>query len=316
MNSIKVKKKTGNAAISAYRRQTNVQLTLLVLPMLIYIFIFKYLPMPGIVLAFQDYTYTGGLFGSDFVGLKNFEYIFGSSDAFRILRNTILHNVIFIITGNACSLFVALMMDRVIRKWQIKTFQTMMFLPYFISWVVVSYMSSIILEYDGGVLNAILGLFGKDPVSWYMTPAAWWFIIPIAHLWKSIGHSSIVYYGYILGVDNSLYEAAYIDGATEWQKMLYITIPMIKPAIVLNLIMSIGTLMRGDFGLFYYLTNDNGMLYSTTDIIDTYVFRGIRKTGDISGPAAIGLLQSVVGFILVVGANKIAKWLDPESRMF
>lgn len=312
----KVKKLKTNTGFSDYKRQTNIQLTILALPMIIYLLIFKYLPMPGIAIAFQDYSYTGGLFGSKFVGLENFEYIFRSSDAFRILRNTIVHNVIFIITGNMFSLLVALLMDRVVHRWQIKTFQTMMFLPYFISWVVVSYMSSIVLAYDGGILNSFLEILGKEPVSWYMSPGAWWFIIPIAHLWKSIGHSSIVYYGYILGVDNSLYEAAYIDGANEWQKMLHITIPMIKPAIVLNLIMSVGRLMRGDFGLFYYLTNDSGMLYPSTDIIDTYVFRGLRKTGDISGPAAIGLLQSVVGFILVVGSNKISKWLDPENRMF
>lgn len=315
---LKLQRIKKNIKISSvrYNRQMNFQLTLLALPMIIYIFIFNYLPMPGIVLAFQDYTYTGGLFGSKWVGLSNFEYIFKSSDAFRIVRNTIVYNVINIIVGNIGALLVALMMDRVVHKWQVKTFQTLMFLPYFISWVVVSYMSSIILEYDGGILNEALALFGKDPISWYMTPNAWWFIIPIANLWKGIGCSAIVYYGFILGVDNSLYEAAYIDGATEWKKMVYVIIPMIRPAIILNLIMSIGGLMRGDFGLFFYLTKDTGMLYPTTDIIDTYVFRGIRKTGDISGPAAIGLLQSVVGFLLVVSSNKIIKWLDPENKMF
>jgi len=300
----------------SYNRKKTIQLSILAIPLIIYVFVFHYLPMPGIILAFQDYTYTGGLFGSKFVGFANFEYIIKSSDAFRIVRNTVVYNIIFIIVGNIGALLVALMMDRVVHRRQVKTLQTVMFLPYFISWVVVSYMAGMILGYEDGILNMVLEMFGKERISWYMTPNAWWFILPLANLWKGVRCSAIIYYGYIMGVDTTLYEAAYIDGCTEWKKMIYITIPMIKPALILNLILSLGGVMRGDFGLFFYLTKDTGTLYPTTDIIDTYVIRAIRKTGDISGPAAIGLLQSAVGFCLVMATNKLVKWIDPENRLF
>ncbi len=308
-----LKKKSG---MNAYKRQITWQLSLIALPMVIYIFIFNYCPLPGILIAFQDYSYEGGIFGSRWVGIDNFVYLFKSNDLFRIVRNTIVHNIIGIAVGMCCSLLVALMMDRVVKRWQVKTFQTLMFLPYFISWVIVSYMASTVLSYDKGVLNKMIQAMGGEPISWYMTPNAWWFIIPIVSVWKGVGSSAVVNYGYIIGVDRSIYEAAYIDGCTEWKRMIYITIPMIKPAIIVSLIMSIGGIIRGDFGLFYYLTNNQGMLYPVTDIIDTYVFRAIMKTGDISGPAAVGLFQSIVGCVMVLGANQIVKWLDPESRMF
>lgn len=304
------------SSMSRYKKQSNIELTILILPALIYILIFNYLPMPGILLAFQNYNYRDGFFGSEWVGLKNFEYLFRSNDAFRIIRNTIVYNVLNVSVSMVFSLLTALIMDRVVKRWQIKTFQTTMFLPYFISWVVVSYMTSSILDFESGMLNRFLSSMGKEPVLWYSTPNAWWFIIVIANLWKTIGYSSIIYYGYILGIDTSLSEAAQIDGCTEFQRMRYITIPLIKPAITVSLIMSIGSLLNSDFGIFYFLTNDSTRLYSTTDVIGTYVFRAVRKTGDISGPAAIGMFQSVVGFILVITANKIIKHLDPENRIF
>ena len=291
-------------------------LTLLALPGIIWFLIFSYMPMFGIIIAFKKFNYKKGIFGSDWVGLKNFEYLFRSNDAFRILRNTILYNAAFIVIGTVCSIIIAILLDEIGKRRFIKFYQTTMFFPYFISWVVVGYMAQGLFSYDGGILNAVLEFFGKEPVMWYVDKDVWPFALIIANLWKGLGYSTIMYYGSIMGIDNELFEAAVIDGAGRLDKIFYITLPMLKPTIIVLFIMSIGNMLRADFGLFYYIPNNSGALYGVTDVIDTYIYRALKVTADMEGSSAVSFFQSIVGFFLVLLANSIIKKVDPDNSMF
>lgn len=285
---------------------------------LIALFIFNYLPMGGLVIAFKNYRYDLGVFGSEWVGLKNFDILVKSNDFIRITRNTLLFNAVFIVTGTIAQLIVALLLYNITSKRGIRTkiYQTILITPNFLSWVVAAYMAFVILHPQHGILNQLFALFGKEAVDWYSVPKVWYYILPTANIWKNVGINSIIYYAALMGIDDSLYEAADIDGANGFQKTLHITLPELVSLISILTILAIGNIFRGDFGMFYQLTRDSGALYETTDIIDTYIVRATKKIGDFGVSSAIGLLQSLVGFLLVLITNAVSGKMDKNNALF
>ena len=294
----------------------NIQLTLLALPGVAWLLIFSYIPMFGLILAFKKFNYQIGIFGSPWIGLENFKMLFASSDAFNVIRNTVLYNITFIIVGTFLSIIVAIMLETITKKVFIKAYQTVLLLPHFISWVVVGFATIGLFTFENGFINTLIKTLGGEGVMWYSEPKMWPGIILIAYLWKQLGYNTLLYYGSILGIDTSLYEAAKVDGANKIQQIIHITIPMLRPTICVLLIVSIGGMMKGDFGLFYYIPNNTGALYAATDVLDTYIYRMMSVVGDIGISSAISLFQSVVGFILVLCANAVIRKIDNDSAMF
>lgn len=304
------KKKTSKAVIIE-----NMELFLLTLPALIYVFIFSYIPMFGVVIAFKDYKYNLGIMGSKWNGLKNFEFFFASNDAWRLTRNTVLYAIVFMILSIVCAAIIALLLFEIRNKIALKTYQTIMILPNFLSWVIVSYISYIILNPTHGVLNQIIAFFGGTGPDWYSDPKYWPYILTLFNIWKHVGMSSIMYYAALMGIDDSLFEAATIDGANRFQQIINISIPALVPLVSISLINNMGNIFRGDFGLFYQIPRDIGGLYPTTDVIDTYVYRGLR-TGSLSVTSAVGFFQAFVGMFMVIGTNAIIRKINPENSMF
>lgn len=284
---------------------------------LIHVFIFCYIPMFGIIIAFKKYRFNLGIFDSPWCGLENFEYMFKSDVFVRLIRNTVGYNVVWIILGIVFSIMVALFMENVHNnKLAIKVFQSAAFLPKFLSWVVVSYISYTFLSLDTGFLNKIITMFGGQKISFYSETKYWPAILTVFNLWKGFGTSSLIYYGSMMSIDTELYEAASLDGCTYFKRIWNITLPHLRPTIVMLLILSVGGIFRSDFGLFYYLPQDNGALYNVTDVLDTYITRALRVSGELGMASAASFLQSVVGFVLVVTTNKIVSKLDSESSLF
>ncbi|PYI51969.1 sugar ABC transporter permease [Paenibacillus flagellatus] len=291
------------------------ELFTLSLPAAIYIFVMAYIPMFGVVVAFKNYKYDKGILGSEWVGFKNFEFLFKSETAFRITRNTVLYNIGYMALTTICALAVAILLNEIAKKW-LKIYQTAMILPFFLSWVVMSYITLAFLDHQSGFMNGWLSAFGFEKIKWYFEPEYWPFILNAVHLWKAIGFSALVYYAGILGIDGELYEAARIDGAKRFQLVKHITLPQLTPLIVILLILSIGNMFRGDFGLHFFIPNNSGMIYPTTDIIDTYIYRALSEVGDISMASAVGLYQSFVGFVLVIAANFTVRKINEENSLF
>jgi putative aldouronate transport system permease protein len=290
-------------------------LYLLALPAILYTFIFNYLALPYMVIAFQKYNYKTGI-QSPFVGLKNFEYFFKSSWAWIVTRNTIVINLLFLLFGTVFAVFLAILINEIHMKKFLKVSQAFMLFPYFISWVIVSYMLQGILATNGGLINNIIEMFGGNKINFYSSPSYWYPILLILNLWKNTGYSSIIYIAAITAIDEGLYEAAYIDGATRWKRIKHITLPLLFPTICIMVLMSIGRIFYGDFGMLYAVIRDNGSLMPIAEVIDTYVYRTFKNTGDPSLSMAIGLYQSLVGFILVFTANTIVKKRFPEGALF
>lgn len=309
-SAIPQKRKSG-----LYRRD-NVYLYIMIAVPALLIFIFKYLPMGGLVLAFKDYRYDLGILGSKWCGLKNFMYFLKSNDFGTVTRNTLLLNFGFMVFGTIAAVTVAILMSNVIKARYVKTYQTVLILPHFLSWVIVGYVAYAILNPEFGLANTLLEKLGKGRISWYSEPKYWPSILTVASVWKHVGMNSIIYYSALLGIDETLYEAAEIDGASSWQKTKYITLPSILSMIVMLNILAVGNIFRADFGLFYQLTRDSGALYATTDVMDTYVFRVMRTMGDVSTSAAAGFVQSIVGFITVVTTNAIVRKIDSDSALY
>lgn len=301
-----------------WRRDIRKTLTLLLMgaPGLLLLFVFVYLPMAGIVIAFTNYKFDKGVFGSDWVGLNNFKFLFATSDTLRVTWNTLFMNGLFIITGTVASIAVAILMNEVHTKLRARLYQSAMFFPYFISMVVVGYFVFAFLSTDDGLINRFLTSIGAKPVSWYRSPQHWPAILVIVNLWKGVGVGSIIYLAGILAISPEIFEAARIDGATKGQQIIYITLPLLTPIIVILVLLSIGNIFRADFGLFFTVTRDQPQLYPTTDVIDTFVYRALRKSGDISLAAAAGFYQSIVGFILVLVANWVVRRVDPDRSLF
>ena len=283
---------------------------------LLYIFIFSYLPMGGIIIAFKNYRYDRGIFGSDWVGFKNFEFFFASNDFVRIVRNTIVMNAIFITVGIIAAVATAIVLYGVLSRTKIKIFQTILITPHFISWVVAAYMVYGFLNTRYGLVNKALEAMGMAKIDWYSNPAVWPAILTIASVWKHVGMDSVTYFAALMGIDTSLIEAAKIDGATRWQVRRHVIIPCLVPIITILTILKIGNIFRADFGLFYQLPRNIGTLYETTDVVDTYIFRTTREIGDMGMGSAAGLLQSLVGMVLVIFTNWVAKKIDPDRGLF
>lgn len=293
----------------------------MVLPGTIWFLFFSYLPMAGMVIAFKQYRYSrdgfwASIIESKWVGLQNFKFLFSTNDAYIITRNTLLYNSVFIIVGLVLSVLLAIVLSEIVNKRLAKIYQTGMFLPYFLSWVIVGYFVFSFLSFDKGLVNKIGAMFGADPTQWYNSPAYWPVIIIVVFLWKSVGYNSVVYLAAIMGIDKSLYEAAMIDGASKWQQIRNITIPMLKPLMTILTLLAIGRIFYADFGLFYQVPRDSGTLYSVTNVIDTYVYRGLKTTGEIGMSTAAGLYQSLVGFILVITSNYIVRKFNKENALF
>lgn len=287
----------------------------LALPAVVYTFIFSYMSLPYMVIAFQKFNYKTGIF-SQFVGLKNFEYFFKSSWAWTITRNTLVINILFLVIGTVCAVALAIVLNEVSAKKFLKVSQSAMLFPYFISWVIVSYMLQGILGTDNGLINNIIVSMGGQRISFYSEPKYWYPILLILNIWKTTGYNAIVYLAAITGIDEGLYEAAYIDGATRWKRIRYITLPLLAPTICILTLMSVGRIFYGDFGMMYAIIRDNSSLMPIAEVIDTYVYRTFKNTGDPSLSMAVGLYQSVVGFILVFTSNWIVRRKFPEGALF
>lgn len=293
----------------------NAMLYLLVFPAVAYTFIFGYATLPYIIIAFEKYTFRKGL-ASPFIGLTNFQYFFNSSWAWTVTRNTIFLNLLFIITGVICAVGIALIVNEVRNKYFLKISQSAMLLPFFISWVIVSYILEGLLNTETGFINKLMAGMGMEKISFYSQSQFWYVILVLVRIWKNVGYTSIIYLSVITGIDEGLSEASYIDGATRFQRVRYITLPLLFPTITILTLMEIGRIFYGDFGMFYAIIRDNGSLMPMAEVIDTYVFRVLKLTGDPGIAMAVGLYQAVVGFILVYGSNALTRKYYPEGSLF
>ncbi|MBO9605851.1 MAG: sugar ABC transporter permease [Paenibacillaceae bacterium] len=315
--------RTGTATVPGRRSSArggsaakNRFLLLLALPMVLFTLIFKYVPMAGVIVAFKQYQYNKGIFGSGWVGLANFRFLVESPDLVRLLRNTVGYNAAFLALNTICAVLLALLLYEMTGCRWLKTYQSILFFPHFLSWVVVAYMAYAFLNPVSGLLNQWLHGFGLSALDWYNRPAAWTFVFPLANLWKEIGMACMIYYAALLGIDPTYYEAARIDGAGRWQMMRLISIPFLYPIMMILIILAIGNIMDADFGLFYQLPMDSPTIRSTTDVLDTYIYRALINSGDIGMSSAAGLAKSVVGFALVIGANALVRRINAEHALF
>lgn len=294
------------------------ELTLLALPTTIWYLLFAFIPMFGVVIAFKQYGIHGNflqsVIKSPWVGLNNFKFLFSSNDIWLILRNTILYNIVFIILDIVIPVAAAIAIGQLRNKRTAKVYQTAMFMPYFLSWVVVTALVWAFLSFDKGLLNNVLAFFGKDPQQWYMKPKMWPPFLIFMHLWKGVGYGMVVYLATITGIDKTFYEAAVIDGASIWQQIRYITLPLMKTVIVMMFIMAVGRIFYSDFGLFYQVPRDSNSLYNYVYTIDVYVYKQLR-TSTTGMAAAAALIQSVAGCITILTANAIVRKVDRESAM-
>jgi putative aldouronate transport system permease protein len=286
-------------------------------PGALYLIINNYIPMAGIIIAFKQYNFTRGFLKSPWVGLKNFEFLFASSDAWVITRNTIAYNVIFIILNTLLSILFAIFICDTASRILKKIFQSVILFPFLMSMVIVGYVVFAFFSMQSGIVNkTILPLFGKEPVMWYNIPRYWPAILITVNAWKGIGYGCLIYISSINGIDPSQFEAAELDGASKWQRIRHITLPAIVPSMITLTLLSIGRIFYSDFGLFYQIPRNSGLLFSTTNVIDTYVYRALMERGNISMSSAAGVYQSMVGFLLVLGSNWTVRKLSRENALF
>ncbi|ANY70720.1 sugar ABC transporter permease [Paenibacillus sp. BIHB 4019] len=289
----------------------------MIIPGVIYLFINNYLPMLGLIIAFKDVNFAKGILASDWIGLKNFEYLFKTEDAWIITRNTLLYNISFIILNLIIAVGIAILLNEVKKKVAARFYQSIVLIPYLISMVIVGYLVLAMLSGETGFINKqILPLFGIDPISWYSEPKYWPIILVIVNVWKNVGYLCIIYLAAIIGIDPEYYEAATIDGAGKWRQITQITIPLIAPVITIMTLLQIGRIFYSDFGLFYQVPLNTGELLSTTNVVDTYVYRALINLGDIGMSSAAGLYQSVVGFVLVLLSNYIVSKRNRDNALF
>lgn len=295
----------------------------MVLPGAIWLIFLRYLPMFGVVLSFKDYriyskapSLINNIIHSKWVGFDNFKFLFATSDSFIMIRNTLAYNGVWIVAGIVIAVAVAVMLNEITNKFVAKTYQTMMFFPYFISWVVVSYFVFAFLSPEKGLITHMQQNAGLTPTEWYNNASPWPYILTIAFLWKNIGYSCVLYLAAISGIDASQYEAARIDGVSKWQQIWYVTLPHLRTMIIILFILSVGRIFNSDFGLFYSVPMDSGPLFSTTQVVDTYVYRALMSTGNIGMSSAAGLFQNLVGFLCIMLANTIVRKVDSDSSLF
>lgn len=311
---MKQKKKSEKLTWSILKQY--IPLYLMMLPTLIYLFINNYIPMAGIVVAFKKYSKKKGIYGSDWCGFDNFEYLF-KNDAGLIIRNTLLYNIAFIILGMVVGVALAILITDVCSARLKKLYQSAIMLPFLISIVIISYIVFAFLSAENGMVNnSILEPLGRSPIQWYAEPKYWPFILTFVNLWKGVGYGTLIYIAGIVGIDPSFYEAARLDGASRWQQITRITIPCLVPSLITMTMLNLGRIFCSDFGLFYQVPQNSGALFSATQTIDTYVYRAMIATGGLGRSAAAGFFQSIVGFLLVMGANAIVRKVSRENAMF
>ena len=281
-------------------------------PAVIALVVFCYLPMAGLVIAFQDFNVGKGIWGSPFVGLNNFRFLFSTTDAYTITRNTVLYNMAFIVVNMAVAVVLALMLSEILSHRMAKTLQTLYMLPYFLSWAVVAIVLLAFIERDYGMINRVMG----TKIDYYRQRNVWPGLIVFVNAWKNVGYSTVLYLAVISGISHEYYEAAALDGATKLQQARYVTIPHLRFILGISLIMAMGNIFRGDFGLFYVVTRNTGRIYPVTDVIDTYIYRGLTSLGNVGMSTAAGLYQSAVGLLLVLNVNGVVNRIDPDSAMF
>ena len=305
------------------KAKKTLMLLTMVAPGALWLLLLRYLPMGGIILAFKNYkiypkdpTFLNNLIHSKWVGLDNFKFLFTTGDSWVMIRNTLAYNIVFIILGVIIPVAFAIMMSELSKKFVAKTYQTLMFFPYFLTWVVVSYFLNAFIDAQYGLIPMAQRAAGETAVSWYTTPGPWPYIIVFANLWKNVGYSTVLYLAAITGIDQTQYEAAAIDGASKWQQILHVTLPNLRTMIAILFILNVGKIFNADFGLFWNVPMQNGALFSVTQVIDTYIYRVLMNTGNIGQSTAAGLLQNIVGFICIIGANAVVKKIDSDSTLF
>lgn len=305
------------------RMKKTLVLLSMVAPGAIWLLLLRYLPMGGIILAFKNYkiypqdpTFLNNLIHSKWVGLDNFKFLFTTNDSWIMIRNTLAYNIVFILLGVLIPVTFAIMMSELSRKFVAKTYQALMFFPYFLSWVVVSYFLNAFIDAQYGLIPMAQRAAGETPLSWYTTTGPWPYIIVLSNLWKNVGYSTVLYLAAITGIDQTQYEAAAIDGASKWQQILHVTLPNLRTMIAILFILNVGKIFNADFGLFWNVPMQNGALFSVTQVVDTYIYRVLMNTGNIGQSTAAGLLQNVVGFVCILGANALVKRIDSDSTLF
>lgn len=305
------------------KHSKTIQLTLMALPGALFFILFRYLPMTGLIMAFKDYVVTGrgfwgSLMSSQWVGFENFKFLFATKDILIAIRNTFCYNIFWIFLGLFVAVALAIMLHEITNAKMAKIYQTAMFFPYFLSWVVTATFVFAFLSHERGFLNQIITSVGGDPVQWYAEKKYWPFILTIMNIWKSAGYNCVIYLAAICGIDQSLYEAAMIDGATRMQRIRNITIPMLKPMMVILTIMAIGKVFAADFGLFYNVpqANMSGALKPVVDVVDTYIYNAMINLNDFGMSTAAGLAQSLVGLVMIVAANFTVRKLDEDLSLF
>jgi len=292
-------------------------LTLMTIPAVVVLALHHYLPMFGVFIAFKNVNYIDGIWNSPWVGTDNFAYLFNSGSLWRITRNTVLYSLAFMAINLALSVTLAVAMNELRGRWLAKSYQTFILMPYFLSMVVISYLVYAFLNPTQGFVNAtILEWFGADPVFWYSEKEYWPFILILVNAWQGVGIGAVIYLAAIAGIDPDYYEAAVIDGASKWRRIAHITVPTIQPVIIIMTILSMGSLFTSDFGLFYQVPLDSGALYPTTDVVDTYVYRSLLELNDIGMSSAAALMQSVLGFVMVVATNYAVRKINRDQALF
>ncbi len=313
LNMLQSRKKENRKA----RMKQWMPLYLMMLPGAVYLIINNYFPMFGLVIAFKQINFSKGILASPWVGFDNFKFLFATNDAVVITRNTLLYNIVFILLGTVIGILFAMFICDTVSKKLKKVYQSAILFPYLMSMVVVGYIVFAFFSMDNGILNkTILPMFGVDTISWYNSPKYWPFILTFVHIWKGTGYSCLIYISSINGIDPTFFEAAELDGASKWQQIRYITLPSLVPSIVTLTLLSIGKIFYSDFGLFYQVPRNSGLLYSTTNTIDTYVYRGLMVQGNVGMASAAGFYQSIVGFVLVLISNLIVRKLSEENALF
>lgn len=285
-------------------------------PAILFFFLFSYMPLPGIWVAFVKYNYRDGIFGSKFVGLSNFEFLISSGKLVELTINTILYNLCFIILGNLLAVLVAILLNEIRSRMFKKVSQTLMFLPYFVSQVLIGILVFNMLNYDTGFVNNMLGSLGLELWEPYSDPNVWPPILILVYLWQNTGYNSVVYFAAIMGIDAGIIEAAKVDGANCFHKIWHIVLPGLKPTIVILLLFALGGIVKGNFGLFYNIIGTNSLLFPTTDIIETYVYRAVTADFNFSTASVVGLYQSLIGFVIVMAVNFTVKKIEPDYSLF
>ena len=309
----------GNKTGVLHELARNKGLYLLAIPGILFFLVFCYLPLIGIIIPFKNYNVIDGIFGSPFVGLKNFQFLLKSRDLPQITFNTVFLNALFIIFGTLSQVAVAMMINEIGSRTFKKLSQGFLLLPYFISWVIVGVITFYIFGTESGFLNVIRRAFGATPVEWYNSPQYWPAILTLIYIWKWVGYGSIIYLSAIVGIDQEIYESAQIDGCDRWRLIRHITLPLLVPTMMIMLLLAVGRIFYGDFGMILNVVRNNVMLYQTTNIIDTYVYRALMGTGtggSIAMASAAGLLQSVLGFLTILAANMVVNRVNSDYALF